>query len=329
METLFNSPEKYKKHDKIVDGYKTHFIEGGFDNNARLLLVHGGSAALGAGLYRWWPTFLPLCKHFHTFAIDELGHGFTDPPRKEEDLGNVRVRAQHVIDFIDQENLGPLYLLGQSQGGWIVTYISITRPDLVRKLILVDSGSTAGSLVKNEGEADSQKIQEIDGEKMEIGSWELPYFKKIFEPGTMMPKIGMLETRSGIREYTEAFSSNHTMVTDEYIDYLEKTSKRWTKYYNERRGKNFWSKTNVAGQHDMYSFDGKHIREQVHKIKAPTFFIAGKNSCKGIDPQFQLYKKMANAQMHVLNQANHFCWWDQWQDFNDLVIWFLGRTQNN
>ena len=74
-----------------------------------------------------------------------------------------------------------------------------------------------------------------------------------------------------------------------------------------------------------YFFEGKHIRDHVHRIKNPTLFIAGKNSVKGIDPQYELYKRMPNAQMHILDKASHFCWWDQVQDFNDLVLWFVTK----
>ena len=41
VETLFNSPEKYQKHDETIDGYRTHFIEAGDPANDRLLLVRG------------------------------------------------------------------------------------------------------------------------------------------------------------------------------------------------------------------------------------------------------------------------------------------------
>ncbi len=328
METLFNSPDKYKKHDETIDGYKTHFIEAGDPANDRLLLVHGGSAALGAGLYRWYPTVLPLAEKLHVFAVDELGHGFTDPPRDIDELGHVRVRAEHVIRFIEERGLAPVNLCGQSQGGWIVTYITITRPELVKKLVLVDSGSTAGSGFKTGAQNDVGDVQEIDGEKIRTGGGELPYFKKIFEPGTMLPKEGLLDTREGIRMYTETFAYDHSMVTDEYVDYLEETSKRWTAFYLEHRGKKFWDNQDVKGHHDMYFFEGKHIRDHVHRIKNPTLFIAGKNSVKGIDPQYELYKRMPNAQMHILDKASHFCWWDQVRDFNDLVLWFVTKGED-
>lgn len=125
------------------------------------------SAALGAGLYRGWPTVLPLAEKLHVFALDELGHGFTDPPRDIADLGHVRLRAEHVIRFIEEQGPGPINLCGQSQGGWIVTYITITYPDLVKKLVLVDSGNIAGSGFKTGGEKDVADIQEIDGGKIQ------------------------------------------------------------------------------------------------------------------------------------------------------------------
>ena len=166
------------------------------------------------------------------------------------------------------------------------------------------------------------------GRRSETGGGELPYFKKIFEPGTMLPKEGLLDTREGIRMYTETFAYDHSMVTDEYVDYLEETSRRWTAFYLEHRGKKFWDRQDVKGHHDMYFFEGKHIRDHVHRIKNPTLFIAGKNSVKGIDPQYELYKRMPNAQMHILDKASHFCWWDQVRDFNDLVLWFVTKGED-
>ena len=50
------------------------------------------------------------------------------------------MRADHVISFIEALNLRKkINLVGQSQGGWIVTYITIKRPDLVKKLVMIDS----------------------------------------------------------------------------------------------------------------------------------------------------------------------------------------------
>jgi len=326
METLFNSPDKFKSRFATVDGYKTHFLEAGEKNENRLLLVHGGHAGIGMDCYRWYPTVIPLSKHFHVYAIDELGNGQTDPPRDpEKELGHVKSRAEHVINFIEELKLAPVNLVGQSQGGWIVTYIAIKRPDLVKKLVMIDSGSTAGSNVKIEGEP--EKTIEVDGVKVKVdGSGNLPYFKKMFEPGTMLPKKEMTTTREGIRKGRENMIYNKSMVTEEWLDHLFEISKRWSDIYSTYRGKDFWSKTSIREHNEQHFFEkGVHIRDRVKDIKAPTLVIWGKNSTKGIDPGVELYKRIPDAQMHIFDKANHFLWLDQWKDFNSLVTWFLTK----
>ena len=323
METLFNSPDKFKSRFATVDGYKTHYIEAGEGNPQKLVLVHGGAIEVGMGCYRWYANIIPLAKKFHVFAIDELGSGYTDPPRNLDELSHIRVRADHVLNFIETLDLGPVNLAGQSQGGWIVTYITLLRPDLVRKLILIDSGSTAGR------PAEVQSLQttttEVDGVAVSGDTQELPYQKVLFEPGTMRPKKGLTDTREGVRQYASAFFYDKSMVSEEFLDHLMELSGRWSRLYDEHRGEKYWAKQTLAGQRRQLEIDGKHIREHVHKIRTPTLVVWGKNSNKGLDMGFLLYKLFPNAQMHILDKANHFLWLDQWRDFNALVEWFIEK----
>jgi pimeloyl-ACP methyl ester carboxylesterase len=323
-ETLFNSPGKFKSQFATVDGYRTHYLEAGQEDARRLLLVHGGACEIGMGNYRWYPNVIPLAKRFHVYAIDELGHGQTDPPRNLNELANVRVRAEHVIKFIETQKLAPINLVGQSQGGWIVTYVTVTRPDLVKKLVLIDSGSTAGAAMKTRGEGgDREEYTEVDGVRVKVGTGELPYFKDVFEPGTMMPKEGLTTTRDGIRKYVGTFCYNKAMITEEFLDHLMELSKKWNDLYMAYKGKEYWKNRGLEGHHDDYYIDGVHLRDKVKEIKVPTLVIWGRNSNKGVDAGFQLYKRIPNAQMHIFDKANHFLWLDQVEDFNSLVTWYL------
>jgi len=325
METLFNSPNKFKSKFATADGYKTHYLEAGEDNEDRLLLVHGGACEIGMGNYRWYPNIIPLSEHFHVYAIDELGHGQTDPPRNLDELGHVRVRAEHVIKFIEALKLGPVNLAGQSQGGWIVAYVTLKRPDLIKKLILIDSGSASGAAVRGEG--DPERTIDVDGVQVKVdGSGLLPYFKEIFEPGTMRPKAGLTTTREGIRKYVGSFCYNKTMITDEFLDHLEGLSKKWNDLYMKHKGEEYW-KGGMEKHHQMYYFDGAHMRDHVKNIKVRTMVVWGRNSNKGIDPGVALYKRIPDAQMHIFDKANHFLWLDQPEDFNSLVTWFLTKDQ--
>lgn len=98
---MFNCPDSFSNRFITAGDYRTHYLEAGENGADPLLLVHGSSCEIGMGLDRWYPTIIPLSKHFHVYAVDELGHGDTDPPKNLRDLGHVRVRADHVISFIE------------------------------------------------------------------------------------------------------------------------------------------------------------------------------------------------------------------------------------
>src|ERR1700754_330846 len=249
LETIFDRPDAVADRYVTADGYRTHYLEAGDPSAPPLLLVHGGACEIGMGVDRWYPTILPLSKNFHVFAVDEVGHGYTDPPRDLADLANVRVRAEHVIAFIEALGVGPVHLLGQSQGGWIVNYITIMRPDLVTKLVLVDSGSASGSGLTKAGR---------------------PFHREVFEPGTMIPKHD-LRTREGIRDYVSTFCYDKAMVNEHLLDRLLPLSERWNDMYMEHI-RSWWRDPELGLQKkiDMYSINGTHLKDMAERIAPPT-----------------------------------------------------------
>lgn len=119
LETIFDNPAKVEDKFLVADGYRTHYLTAGSEAAEPVVLVHGGSCEIGMGLDRWYPSVSPLSRHFRVHAVDEIGHGQSDPPRDLGDLGHTRVRAEHVLAFIEALGVGPVNLVGQSQGGWI------------------------------------------------------------------------------------------------------------------------------------------------------------------------------------------------------------------
>ncbi|MEL0108051.1 MAG: alpha/beta hydrolase [Rhodospirillaceae bacterium] len=326
LPTIFNSPDLWEHKFIEADGYKTSYAEAGDPDAEPLILVHGGACEIGMGFSRWYPNIIPLAEKFHVFAIDELGSGDTDPPRDLPLLGNVHSRGDHVIAFMDALNLGrKWHLVGQSQGGWIVTYIAITRPDLVEKLVLIDSASTSGSAIRHEDKGEEQYI-DVNRQKVKVdGSGWLPYFDKVFEPNSKMPKAGLLDTKKSFKEYVSVFHENKNAVTDEWIDHLWSYKEKWMPIYLSHRGKDYWKDKALNGHYAQFEVNGIQIREHVHKITVPTLVLWGRNSVKGMDPGFEVYKNLPNAEMYVFNNANHFLWTDKPEKFNSLVTWFLER----
>src|SRR3954469_18032319 len=100
-----------------------------------LVCVHGS-----LGDFRtWFPVLGPLSKKQRVIAVS-LRHFF---PAHWDGVGDTYSIAQHVADvtgFIEKLDAGPVDLMGHSRGGHIAFRAAQRRPDLLRKLVLVEPG---------------------------------------------------------------------------------------------------------------------------------------------------------------------------------------------
>ena len=121
-----------------VNGTRTHYVEAGTKGDS-LFLIHGGNLLACAEIN--WGGVIPLfASTFHVIAADQPGFGLTDPPKSDFSL---RARGEHLISLLDALGEERVNLAGNSYGGWLGIYITLTRPDLVRKLVIVNSGSSS------------------------------------------------------------------------------------------------------------------------------------------------------------------------------------------
>jgi pimeloyl-ACP methyl ester carboxylesterase len=79
---------------------------------------------------------------FVVLAIDQTGHGYSDPPAFSGGFGGPAALAYlRSLNFVDPENIG---LIGHSMGGWASGIAASTMPDDYRAIALV--GSSTGNL---------------------------------------------------------------------------------------------------------------------------------------------------------------------------------------
>lgn len=125
---------------------KTHYIEAG--RGEPLILVHGGGP--GADGYGNWHLCLPeFSKHFHSICVDMLGFGKTNKPDPDNFVYSQDARTQHMIEFIEALDIGPVCIAGNSMGGLTSLGVSIDRPDLVKKVILMGPAGIKDANVTN------------------------------------------------------------------------------------------------------------------------------------------------------------------------------------
>ncbi|MDE2378138.1 alpha/beta hydrolase [Bradyrhizobium sp.] len=118
-----------------INGYDMAYLEVGEANSGPpLVCVHGT-----LGDFRTWYSVLgPLSKTHRVISVS-LRHLF---PEHWDGIGGNYRMGQHVDDtiaFIEQ--LGaPVDLMGHSRGGHLAFRVAQARPDLLRKLVLVEPG---------------------------------------------------------------------------------------------------------------------------------------------------------------------------------------------
>ena len=89
----------------------------------------------------WDPALLNgIAKDCRVIIFDNAGVGFSTG----EVPDNVADMAQHALDFLDALQLRQVDLLGFSLGGYIAQHMTLSRPQLVRRLILAGTGPGKG-----------------------------------------------------------------------------------------------------------------------------------------------------------------------------------------
>lgn len=125
--------ETYAKYERYYDagGVRTRCFEKG--EGDPVILLHGA----GGHAETWVRNLVPLAEKFRVFAIDYLGHGFTDKPKMTYNLPNF---SKHLLDFMDAAGVKKAHLVGESQGGQISVLTASEHPERVNRLALIVGG---------------------------------------------------------------------------------------------------------------------------------------------------------------------------------------------
>ncbi|MEW5802355.1 MAG: alpha/beta hydrolase [bacterium] len=113
---------------------KLYYLEAG--KGPHLVLVHG----LGASSLGWILNIKPLAERFHVLAPDQIGSGRSDKPLLSY---RISLMSEYLFEFLSALKVSRIVLVGSSMGGWISTHFTVNHPDMVEKLVLVDSAGYA------------------------------------------------------------------------------------------------------------------------------------------------------------------------------------------
>lgn len=261
-------------------GIKTRCLEAG--SGEPLILLHGGGGYAEAYLQ----NLIPLSEHFHVYAIDMLGHGFTDAP--DVDYG-IPLFVEHVKNFMDGAGIERAHISGESWGGWVTAWLAITHPERVKKLML---NTTAG-------------IHETGTERT----------------GEMVARnraLGQNLNRETVRKRLEWLFYKPEDVTEEMVDI------RFQIYSQPDVLRAVVRTIDWAMNEEHIPY--RLTPEKLQLITAPTCVVWTRhNPGTTLEAaEEKLIKPMPHWDFQVMEDCGHWPQWEQPEEFNRLVVDFFG-----
>src|ERR671917_1221361 len=113
-------------------GWRLAYRVAGESGAPPLLLVHGIYA--GASSYEFRKNFHELAKDFRVYALDPLGCGLSERPRRRYEPEDVAAQAE---DFVREEIGGAAHLVASSLTAALVIPAVVRSPRLFKKLVLI------------------------------------------------------------------------------------------------------------------------------------------------------------------------------------------------
>lgn len=269
----------------MAGGIRTRCLEAG--SGEPLILLHG----MGGHAEAYIKNIIPLSERFHVYAIDMIGHGFTDKPEIDYSITDF---MNHVRQFMDAIGVKKAHIQGESLGGWISAWLAIESPEKVNRLVL----NTAAGLKITE--------QPPDAEAEAIARLRRLTSEAITNP-----------TRESVKRRLEwLFLDPKKSVTDELVEIRYRiysqpeTQRAMQKIVNQMTGE--------ARQKYMLTPD------RLKQIKAKTLILWTRhNPTTPWQVAEQAHKLIPGSGFHVIDDCGHWPQWENPDEFNSILIDFL------
>ncbi len=275
-----------------ASGTETRYFEAG--KGEPLVLVHGGTFGAFSSAEDWEQAFDKLAEHFHVFAIDRLGQGHTDNPKSDADY-LIGATVEHLHNFIKAAGIGKAHLAGHSNGGYNVCRLALEHPEDALSVIIVDSAT----MVRN-----------------------VPHWYEDMEQKAL--KLPTAREQNRYRMAANSFSGSH--VTDFWLDASVKIEQ--LPKFQQAAAK--MEKLRARFQQDRTERQKEtHAWIRAGRLTAPTLMVWAYNDPSAKFDPFCLelmsiiFPNVPKAQLHVLNQAGHYCYREQPDGFVAVVKGFV------
>jgi 2-hydroxy-6-oxonona-2,4-dienedioate hydrolase/2-hydroxy-6-oxo-6-(2'-carboxyphenyl)-hexa-2,4-dienoate hydrolase len=268
-------------------GIRTRVIEAG--KGEPVILMHG----LSGHAETFVRNVVPIANAgYHVYAIDAIGHGFSDKPTTV--TYNAPTFVDHLMRFMDTIGAKQAHLGGQSLGGWTAFAAARAHPERVLSLV-----SMTGAGILLEDEAAQKKSQEVSKQ-----------VQQVTQNAVQAP------TLASVRKRMEWLMADPTIVPDELVE---------TRYRIICMPDSQKSMPKMVDDVASPNHDEHMLREtDLAKIKTPTIIIwTDKNPTTPASVGKRASEIMPNARFELIANAGHWPQYEKAEIVNDFIIKFL------
>ncbi|MEE2060420.1 alpha/beta fold hydrolase [Rhodococcus artemisiae] len=140
-------------------GYRTRYLHSGSADKPTLLLLHGTTGHAEA----YVRNLASHGEHFNVYAIDFIGHGYSDKPDFPLEIKHY---VDHALRFLDAIGVERASVSGESLGGWVAASMAQHHPERVDRVVLNTMGGTMANPQVME------RLYTLSMEAAEDPSWE-------------------------------------------------------------------------------------------------------------------------------------------------------------
>lgn len=139
-----------------INGLDIHYRENG--QGFPVLLIHGFTGNLGN-----WAFQMPvLSPRFRAVSLDLRGHGHSAKPTQREDY-SLELMADDASGLLQHMGIDFAYVVGHSMGGMVAQHLTLSHPDLIAGLVLVDTAAEVPDGVRTKERARLLDVARTEG----------------------------------------------------------------------------------------------------------------------------------------------------------------------
>ncbi len=267
---------------------KLHYHEAGAEHAETVILLHGGGPGVSA-----WSNFgrnVPeFAKHYRTIAIDQPGFGRSDKPTEHPQY--FRHSADAIAGLMDTLGIERAHFVGNSLGGGAAVRFALSQGKRAGRLVLMGPGGLSVNLFAPDPTEGVKNIR----------------------------RFGAHPSRERMEAFLRSMVHDQSLVTDELIDDRFAAAN---------------TPESLAAMRSMgQSFTHPETYEEgllwrdAHRLRQRVLLVWGREDrVNPLDGALVALKMIPRAQLHVFGGCGHWAQLERFDEFNRLVLDFLGSS---